>query len=554
MGQLPSIQRAVQLVGPDELVFNKSKEVFTPRAHQILCQVEAVGLCFSDLKLLKQFSGHARKSEILSGIEQEVLKEIASYVPDEAPTVPGHESVVRVAAVGQGVKDFKVGQRYLVQTDYRWLPTENSNASYGYNFEGGLQEYVLIDERVITSPEGDSMLIPVSEELSASAVALIEPWACVEDAYASRERTGVKEGGQMLIVADEQVPEGVIANLLSQYGRPAKITWVSKSKAPAGLDAEVAGCGNIAELADAGYDDVIYFGSCAETAEALFAKVAIQGLFNIVQCGGKFGKDVVTQVGRVHYGGIRLIGTTGSDPAEAMEYIPQTGEIRPGDKINVIGAGGPMGVMHVIRDICQGVEGVSVYAGDMDDARLETLTKIAAPLAEKNKVQYKPYNPKTERIEEAFDYVALMAPIPALVTSSVNSAAKGAIINIFAGIAANVTADINLDAYIDKHLYFVGTSGSVLEDMKQVLAKVEANQLDTNVSVAAICGIEKATQGIRAVENRLIAGKIVVYPSCKGLELIELEQLQEKMPEVADCLRDGLWTRQAEQKLLSRFE
>ncbi|MHC4596533.1 MAG: hypothetical protein ACYS19_16525 [Planctomycetota bacterium] len=89
MANLPETQDAVQLVGPDELVLNKSKEVFRPGRHQILCRVEAVGLCFSDLKLLKQFSSHVRKSKIVSGIDSEVLKEIPSYVPGEAATVPG---------------------------------------------------------------------------------------------------------------------------------------------------------------------------------------------------------------------------------------------------------------------------------------------------------------------------------------------------------------------------------------------------------------------------------------------------------------------------------
>ncbi|MHC4546369.1 MAG: alcohol dehydrogenase catalytic domain-containing protein, partial [Planctomycetota bacterium] len=205
MADLPETQYAVQLVGPDELVLNKSKEIFRPGRHQILCRVEVVGLCFSDLKLLKQFSSHVRKSGLVAGIDPEILKEIPSYVPGQKPTVPGHETVVRIEAVGPGVEDFKGGDRFLVQTDYRWLRTASSNGAFGYNFEGALQEYVLMDERVITSPEGESMLIPVSEELSASAIALVEPWACVEDAYVSGERTCIKTDGQMLVVADVKV-------------------------------------------------------------------------------------------------------------------------------------------------------------------------------------------------------------------------------------------------------------------------------------------------------------------------------------------------------------
>jgi threonine dehydrogenase-like Zn-dependent dehydrogenase len=554
MANLPETQYAVQLTGPDELVLNTHKKIIPPGRYQILAAVEAVGLCFSDLKLLKQFSSHPRKTEIVCGIDPKILKEIPSYVPGKAPAVPGHEATVRIKAVGAGVENFKPGERYLVQTDYRWLKNTNSNASFGYNFEGALQEYVLMDERVITSPEGDSMLIPVSEELSASAIALVEPWACVEDAYASGERQNLKKDGRTLVVVDTKVAENVFGNLFNRHGRPAQITWVSRSPAPEKLNAVVTKAANISELNNAGYDDVIYFGSAPKTVEELFEKVASQGLFNIVLCGGNLGRDIVTPVGRIHYGGIRITGTTGSDPTKSMEYIPATNEIRTGDKINIIGAGGPMGVMHVIRDICQGIKGVSIFAGDVDDNRLAALTKIAAPLAEKNNVPYKAYNPATEKITEAFDYTVLMAPIPDLITAAVHSAAKRSIINIFAGIAAAVTGKINLDSYIEKQLHFTGSSGSILEDMKQVLAKAGSGRVDTNVSVAAVCGLAGATEGIRAIENRLIAGKIVVYPACKGLELVPLEELNEKIPEVADCLNNGLWTKQAEQKLLEKYQ
>ena len=74
MGDLPKTQRAVQLIGADELFFNESKAVFTPGAQQILCRVETVGLCFSDLKLLKQFSSHVRKSGIISGVSPDILE------------------------------------------------------------------------------------------------------------------------------------------------------------------------------------------------------------------------------------------------------------------------------------------------------------------------------------------------------------------------------------------------------------------------------------------------------------------------------------------------
>src|SRR5690606_3976258 len=68
---IPRTQYAVQLVGPDELRLNPAKEVHPPGARQILARTEAVGLCFSDLKLLKQFSQHVRKGEITGGIARD---------------------------------------------------------------------------------------------------------------------------------------------------------------------------------------------------------------------------------------------------------------------------------------------------------------------------------------------------------------------------------------------------------------------------------------------------------------------------------------------------
>ena len=515
MNTLPKTQRAIQLVGPDQLIVNPAKAVGQPGPFQILCQVEVCGLCFSDLKLLKQFTGHARKSAVQTGINPNVLLEMPHYVPGDKPTVPGHETVVRVVAVGDKVKQAKIGGRYLVQTDYRWLPTTGSASAFGYNFEGALQEYVLMDERVIVAPDGESMLIPVPEDLSAAAIALCEPWACVEDAYVDKQRRTLKLGGKCLVVGDGQVDA-------------SHVVRVKPDAIPAGQ-----------------FDDVIYFGSDPVVVEKLFANVATNGLFIICQCGGKFGRPVTAAVGRFHYGAIRMAGTTGSHVADALAYIPATAEIRPHNKINIIGAAGPMGTMHVIRDLCQGVSGVTVFAGDLSDERLAMLKKLAGPLAAKNKLTLQPYNPSKDKLADKFDYIVLMAPVPALVVQSVVDAAPRAIINIFAGIPADKTAAIDLDVYIAKQLCFVGTSGSTLDDLKLVLRKVVSRQLDTNLSVAAVASIEGAIDGIRAVEKNTLPGKIMVYPSVTGLKLTPLPALGQTIP-----LDEGRWTLAAEKALL----
>jgi threonine dehydrogenase-like Zn-dependent dehydrogenase len=546
-------QYAVQLTGPNELVLNKSKPVFPPGPHQVLCRVEAVGLCFSDLKLLRHFSAHPRKAAIVSGIDQAVLSEIPSYVPNGKPTVPGHEAVVRIEAIGPDVKRLKPGQRYLVETDYRWLPTAQSNAAFGYNFEGAFQEYVLMDQRVITSPEGESMLIPVPEQLSASSVALIEPLACVENSYTGKERKQIRPNSQMLIVADALVTTNDLAELFKQYGKPGKITWVSQYKPPEVNGLPMESCPDLARLENAAFDDVIYFGCNPNRVEALFPKVGPKGLFNIVLCGERFGREIVVPVGRVHYGGMRITGTLGFEPADSMKNIPENGAIRKGDKVNFLGAAGPMGTMHVIRNIWQQTEGISIFASDADDARLSTLAKVVEPLAREKNVAYKQYNPLKEPIPSPFDYIVIVAADPELVDAAVKNAGKHALINIFAGIASTAAARVDLDAYIEKQLYFIGTSGSALEDMKAILAQIESGRLDTNLSVAAVCGLDGVCDGIRAIENRSSSGKIVAYPACKGLGFTPMSKLHNQFPDVAALLNNGLWTPAAEKQLLTHF-
>lgn len=536
MNELPATQYAVQLIGPGQLTLNTSKAVPTPGPHEILVKVEAVGLCFSDLKLLKQFDSHPRKSEVVSGIERELLNGVQSYVPDGKPVVPGHEVVCRIVAVGDQVKHHEVGERCLVQTDYRQLPTAKSNAAFGYNFDGGLQEYTLLDERVVIAPSGERFLIPVGEKKSASAVALVEPWACVEDSYVTRERNRIKPGGKLLVVVNNGREVVGLKESMSPDGEPAEVKTVSPAE--------------VAALPDDAFDDIVYFGSNKRTIEHLNDKLTAQGIINIVLGGNEIHEPVSVGVGRVHYGMTRWIGTTGDDASTSYATIPANGEIRPHDKVLVVGAGGPMGQMHVIRNVCLGLEGVSVVGTDFDDNRIETLHAKAAPLAEANGVPLRLVNPKFDHLEEKFTYFALMAPVGAIVASAIADADDRAIINIFAGIPAATRHDLDLDRYIEKRCFMFGTSGSTIDDMRIVLSKLEGDQLDTNSSVDAVSGMAGAIDGIACVEDRTLAGKIIVYPMLHDLGLIPLSDLAKRFPTVAAKLDRGKWTHAAECELL----
>ncbi len=551
---IPATQHAIQLIGPGMLRHNPSKKVASPGAHQILARVEAVGLCFSDLKLLKQFSQHPRKGEVLQGIEREVLAEIPSYVPGDKPTVPGHEVVCRIVAVGDQVRHHRVGERCLVQTDYRELRTAGSNAAFGYNFEGGLQEYVLMDERVVLdSASGERFLIPVDEGLSASAVALVEPWACVEDSYVNQERKHIEPGGRLLVVVDEGHSVLGLAEAMGQ-GKPGRLTAVCRDTRDA--DALRNLCDTYEQVADAetlperSFDDIVYYGAQKAAIESLNDKLAARGIINIITGGRRIGQAVSVGIGHVHYGMTRWIGNPGMRACDSYLAIPDDGEIRAAEEVAVIGAAGPMGQMHTIRALCLDTPRISVTCTDVDDDRLAALLRKAGPLSEARKIPLSTINTSKEPLRGSFSYFIVLVPAGALVADAIAHSKDRCLINIFAGIPASNRHDLDLDTYLANRCFLFGTSGSVIQDMKIVLNRVRSGRLDTNISVDAVSGMAGAAQAMAAVENRSLSGKIIVYPSLHDVGLVPLANLEHRFPSVSCKLDGGRWTQAAEDELL----
>ena len=551
---LPASQNAVQLVGPGRLVLNRSKDVPQPGPHQIVVKVEAVGLCFSDLKLWNQFSAHPRKGEIVSGIAPEVLQQIPSYVPGELPTVPGHEVSCRIVAVGSDVTRHRVGERCLVQTDYRTLPTKGSNAAFGYNFEGGLQEYVLMDERVVVDTvTGVRSLIAVSEEPSASAVALVEPWACVENSYSTTNRRTLAPGGRLLVVAEDGHAVMGLAEAAKPGQPPASVTIVAAAEVDlpwAGPSVAVIRASDVRDLPDASFDDIVYFGASKLTIDVLNDKLAVGAIINVVLAGATIGAPVSVGVGRVHYEATRWIGTVANSAAESYVTVPPSGELRPGDSLLAVGAAGPMGQMHILRSLSADVDGLSVVGTDLDDARLRSLLAKAQPVAQANGVSLRLLNTSSQPLVGTFSYHLILVPMPSLVADAVQSSEDRGLINIFAGIAVATRHDIDLDAYIARRCYMFGSSGSVVSDMEVLLSRIATGQLDTNLSVDAVSGMAGAADGLAALQDRTMAGKIVIYPSLHEVGLLSLADLSGAFPTVASKLADGHWCLEAERELL----
>ena len=112
-----------------------------PAADQMLVRVDSVGMCFSDVKLIKQ--GSKPSQTVQSG-------------PGGDPTRLGHEVTVTIIEVGEDLADqYHPGQRVAVQPD---IYQNGKSTAYGYTVPGGLIQYHLIGPEVLETDAGACLL------------------------------------------------------------------------------------------------------------------------------------------------------------------------------------------------------------------------------------------------------------------------------------------------------------------------------------------------------------------------------------------------------------
>lgn len=486
--------------------------------NEILCRVDALGLCLSDIKIINQGNNHPR----LLG------RDLATE-----PTVLGHEASITVVKVGkQWQGKFNPGERYIVQAD---IYVDGVTCAFGYRIPGGLQQFCYLDERALDGDDGN-YLLPVQPDTGYSQSALSEPWACVEMSYNLKDRFE-PTGGPVLIVSDD-----------------ADAAWCSDHPDAAVLPRSLDG------LSDGDkFDDILL----SEPTPALVTRLADHlnkgGVMYLLGAPAELGACSL-DIGRIHYDDIRFYGggQLVSDIQEAnsrYDLLPQGASI-------FIGAGGPMGQMHVQRAIEVACGSRTVVVTDLDPSRLDHIEKRFGNLAKAKGVALHCLSPEgcgsqdamNQRIREiapnGYSDVCVLAPVPALVTYAMSLAADNALVNVFAGIPIGNPANIEL-ADLCRGIKIIGSSGSRIEDLRKILQMVESSELNTNLSVAAIGGLNVAREGLEGVKSARFPGKTVIYPQIPEMDLIALEDIPKKLPQLADKLdAEGAWTNEAEKALI----
>ena len=518
-------------------------------ADQLLVRVDAVGLCFSDVKLIRLGGDHPK----LYG--RDLSRE---------PTRLGHEAAVTIFEVGGTLADrFRVGQRLAIQPD---IYVDGQSTAYGYTIPGGLIGYQLIGPEVLAADDG-AYVIPVGDRLGYAETALTEPWACVEAAYTQRRRLAPATAGRTWVIGrpdDERayrignvldgareivltdLPDELLAEIRGRVGDRASVTVVEQAEAMGP------------------FDDIIVLGPRSAAVVSKAADLlAFRGVLNLVADEPLDG-PVELDIGRLHYHYTAFVGTTELDVSSAYGEKRNRAELRSGGTAAFVGAAGPMGQMHIERALSMPDGPARLIGIDLDEDRLAAAAARLQPIAATNGRALVLHVPQpgealasvveAENDGRLADDVVVTAPTPKAVVDGSEALLPDGMLVLFAGVPVGTRASLDLTPVFQHRAQYTGTSGSRIADQQRVVDKTLSGLLSPGRALGAVGGIEAARDGLQAMVDGRFAGKIVIFPQLRGLSLTSLEDLAAGDPAIAAALGPGpTWTRGAEAVLFAKY-
>ena len=129
-----------------------------PAADEVLIEVEACGVCGSDVQIINMPPGH----------------------PSTPPVIIGHEFVGWIRGTGSAVRDVAIGTRVVVDPDPKCGACDACRAGRPANCTNIVALGVYRDgalARYVTAPANS--VYPISDAVPAEIAALVEPLACV---------------------------------------------------------------------------------------------------------------------------------------------------------------------------------------------------------------------------------------------------------------------------------------------------------------------------------------------------------------------------------------
>lgn len=370
---------------------------------QLLCRVDAAGVCTSILKLVAQGGDHSH---------------LQGWDPEKWPIILGDEGAVTVVRVGTNLVDrYRVGQRLAVQPSagvppilhrerYRNNAEGVTGCAVGYTLGGHLAQYLCIQEEILA---GQSLLPLPDPGMPYFAVSMAEPISCV---YSAQERNyhilkdgphaprrasmGPLRGGVCVVIGAGAMgrmhaelalrfePAAlIVADLIDERLARAARTLGAKA---AERNARLL-CVTGDRLADTvkdvsggrGADDVIVAVGVRPVQQEALGLLAEGGVANLF--GGLARGNHMLELDSldVHYREIKVVGSSGGDPSDmaaTLDAIHQ-GDIDPGNYIAGVGSlDNAVDVLRMIKD--QQIDGKAIlypHVGRTPLRRVETWSR-----------------------------------------------------------------------------------------------------------------------------------------------------------------------------------
>lgn len=518
-------------------------------ADELVVRHDACSVCFSDYKVVRAGQEHPR-----------IYRDMSSQ-----PVVLGHEVTLTVVGVGQDLRDsYGVGSRFIVQAD---IYVDRVGYAYGYEIQGGQSQYSVIDQRVLDGDDG-CYLIPVGPDAGYAETALIEPWTCVLTAYRLNYRSTLKDGGVTWIIGADSKDERpyAISSGFDEVSHPARLLmtnvpmdfsrWLARRAEALGVPlVEVE---DLASPPVDGVDDIVLLGADADVIEAASPHLSTFGVFAIV-ANERLSRMVDVDVGRIHYNRWLYVGGQGPDIADAYEEVPARSSLEPGGRAWFVGAGGPMGRLHVQRAIGIDDGPRVILCTARSDERLRVVESIYRADAEAEGITFvcaavanQDYGETLDQVgRDMFTDIVVLAPSASAIEEAATYLAPRGVMNIFAGVKRGTKARLDLSDVYLKGKRFIGHSGLTTEHMRSALTQVESGEFSPNRLVTAVGSLEAFPEGLRAVKEGDFSGKVVIYPHIRELPLTPVTALEGMLPTVHARLGDGRdWTKEAEEEFL----
>lgn len=241
--------------------------------------------------------------------------------------------------------------------------------------------------------------------------------------------------------------------------------------------------------------------------------------------------------------------------------------IRQGGKVAILAGCGPMGLVAIDIALHGDVKPSMVVVTDLNQERLDRAQQLFSPeKAAQDGIQliFANTSNSEELLEitegKGFDDVFVYAPVPAVVELGDAILGFDGCLNFFAGpLDKKFSATFNFyNVHYQQH-HVAGTSGSVPEDMHDIVRLINEKRIDPAVMITHIGGIDAAIDTTLRLPE-IEGGKKLIYthinlPLTAIDDFAKLGETDERFAILDNLVKEnnGLWSAKAEQYLLNKF-